>query len=337
MRKKRPLFLASCSFFGLLAIAVSVHAQNADQATKAKTAQPTKAAKQAPAYDASVPKPTHAGVSYGKHKRHILDFWKASSDKPTPLVFVIHGGGWSGGSKERLHRFADTAALLESGISVVAINYRLMADTEGVVPPVKAPLHDAARALQFVRSKASEWNIDKARIGAAGGSAGACSSLWLTYHDDLADPKSEDLVARESTRLWCAAVIGPQTTLDPKQMKEWTPNSRYGGHAFGKKNFAKFLADRESILSWIEEYSPYALVSDGDPPTCLFFNAVPAIGKAQKDPTHTANFGVKLQERCVELGVDCKVIYPGVSNASYQTPTDYLIATLKKRSRDSRK
>jgi len=70
------------------------------------------------------------------------------------------------------------------------------------------PLGDAARALQFVRSKAAEWNIDKTRIGATGGSAGACSSLWLAFHDDLADPKSSDPVARESTRLLCAAVIG---------------------------------------------------------------------------------------------------------------------------------
>ena len=146
-----------------------------------------------------------------------LDFWKADSPKPTPLAFVIHGGGWQGGSKERLHRFADPTALLEAGISVVALNYRYVkqAVEAGIEPPVKAPLHDAARALQFVRSKAGEWNIDKERIGAAGGSAGACSSLWLAFHDDLADPDSEDPVSRESTRLWCAAVTGAQTSLDP--------------------------------------------------------------------------------------------------------------------------
>ena len=120
-------------------------------------------------------------------------------------------------------RFVDPKALLDVGISVVAINYRYVTDEEN--PPVKAPLYDAARALQFVRSKAEVWNLDKKRIGAAGGSAGACSSLWLAFHDDMADPKSEDLVARESTRLACAAVIGAQTTLDPKQMVEWTPNS----------------------------------------------------------------------------------------------------------------
>ena len=96
----------------------------------------------------------------------------------------------------------------------MAINYRYVTSTEK--PPVKAPLDDAARALQFVRSKAMEWNLDKKRIGAAGGSAGACSSLWLAFHDDLADPKSNDPVARESSRLSCAAVTGAQTTLDPE-------------------------------------------------------------------------------------------------------------------------
>jgi len=291
----------------------------------------------APGYQGEVPMPTLSGVRYGEHERHVLDFWKADSDMPTPLVFVIHGGGWKGGSKERLSRFADPNALLEAGISVVAINYRLMKHAQDIRPPVKAPLHDAARALQFVRSKAEEWNIDKRRIGAAGGSAGACSSLWLTYHDDLADLKSKDPVARESTRLYCAAVTGAQTTLDPKQMKEWTPNSRYGGHAFGKRDFAQFLAERETILPWIAEYSPYAQVTAGDPPTCLFYKTPPAIGKTQKDPTHTSNFGVKLQEHCRELGVKCDVVYPGAPDVKYETPTDYLIATLKARVDESRK
>lgn len=285
----------------------------------------------APSYDPSVPKPTLSEISYGEHERHILDFWKAESSIPTPLVFVIHGGGWSGGDKERVHRFANVQRLLDAGISVVAINYRLMKHIEGadIMPPVKAPMYDAARALQFVRSNAKDWNIDKQRIGAAGGSAGACTSLWLAYHDDLAEPNSNDLVARESSRLWCAGVMGPQTTLDPKQMKEWTPNSKYGGHAFGKANFEEFLAERESILPWIAEYSPYALVSADDPSVYLYYNAPPAVGQNQKDPTHTANFGVKLKERCEEAGIACEVQYPDAPAVKYENTTDYLIATLK--------
>ena len=282
-------------------------------------------------YDSVVPKPTLSEVRYGDHERHILDFWKADSDQPTPLVFVIHGGGWNGGSKERLQKFADAQALLDAGISVASINYRYVPQgvEAGIEPPVKAPLHDAARALQFVRSKSAEWNLDKVRIGAAGGSAGACSSLWIAFHDDLADPDGKDPIARESTRLWCAAVIGAQTSLDPKQMKEWTPNSRYGGHAFGRGSFEKFLSEREAILPWIAEYSPYALVTEDDPSVYLIYSAPPALGEEQKDPTHTSNFGVKLQEHCEAIGVGCQLVYPGAPNVTFDNPTDYLIATLK--------
>jgi len=281
--------------------------------------------------------PTLKDVAYGKHPKQVLHFWKASSDKPTPVLFFIHGGGWTAGN-----RSSGLAGLLpimlKSGISVVSVEYRFIAEAtkDGEVPPVKGPLSDAARALQFVRSKAAEWNIDKVRIGASGGSAGACTSLWLAFHDDMADSKSEDPVARESTRLWCAAVSAPQTTLDPKQMKDWTPNSRYGGHAFGFKGdrakklsqFDEYLANREKILPWIAEYSPYALVSKGDPQIAMYFGAPPAMGQDQKDPTHTANFGVKLQERCKEAGVPCELVYPGAPNVKHAAVQDYLLATL---------
>ena len=295
-------------------------------------AQPkAKAAKKAAAENPPVVKPTLAEVRYGPHERHVLDFWRAGSATPTPLVFVIHGGGWQGGEKERVNKFVNVEGLLAQGISVVAINYRFIkhAEAEGVTPPVKAPLHDAARALQFVRSQAAAWNLDKTRIGAAGGSAGACSSLWLAFHDDLADPKSADPVARESTRLYCAAVTVAQTTLDPVQMKTWTPNINYGGHAFGLGSFEQFLAARDRLQPLIAEYSPYHLVTKDDPAVYLSYNASPALGQAVKNPSHTANFGVKLQERCQSLGVACELMYPGSTTAKHATAQDYLIATLK--------
>lgn len=285
-----------------------------------------------------LPNPTVYDLSYGPHRKQVLHFWKAESDKPTPVLFFIHGGGWMGGG--RLSGLTGMLpAMLKAGISVVSVEYRFIpeATADGEVPPVNGPLHDAARALQLVRSKAAEWNIDKERIGASGGSAGACTSLWLAFHPDMADPKSADPIARESTRLWCAAVSAPQTTLDPKQMKEWTPNSTYGGHAFfftadaTKKisQFDAFLAGRETILPWIAEYSPYALVSSDDPPIYMTFGAPPAIGQPQKDPTHTANFGVKLQEHCKEFGVPCELFYPGAPDVKHASVQDYLIEKLK--------
>ena len=281
----------------------------------------------APSYTPNLPQPSQSEIRYGKHERNVLDFWKAESISPAPVAFVIHGGGWKGGSKERLDRFADPIALLQAGISVVAINYRYVTSDES--PPVKAPLHDAARALQFVRSKAKEWNINKNRIGAAGGSAGACSSLWLAFHDDLADPKNKDPILRESSRLQCAAVTGAQTTLDPKQMKEWTPNSKYGGHAFGLHPFDAFLKNRKEIMPWIKEYSPFANVTEDDPPIFLQYKSPPALGQVQKDPTHTSNFGVKLQEHCIAKGVKCELYYPNGPKTTHTDTTAFLISQLK--------
>ena len=218
---------------------------------------PLAAAQPTPRPKPARPTPTKADVSYGTHPRLKLDFWQAKSDTPTPLVVLIHGCGWTNGDKDTFGTVA-IKPYLDAGISVAAINYRLIqtATEEKVEPPVKAPLHDAARAIQFLRSQAKEWNLDKMKVGASGGSAGACTSLWLACHDDLADPKSTDPVLRESTRLTAAAVGGAQTSLDPKQVKEWMPNANYGGHAFGfrtaggdrPKEFAAALENREKIL-----------------------------------------------------------------------------------------
>ena len=301
----------------------------------------TPAVKVAPA--ASGPAPTKANVPYGTHERQVLDFWQARSDKPTPALLFIHGGGWMGGDKSRVVALVKVPELLAAGISVVSINYRLVpqAHAAGAKPPVEWPLRDAARALQFVRSKAAEWNLDKQRIGASGGSAGACSSLWLAFHDDMADPKSADPVARESTRLWCAAVAGAQTTLDPAQMKEWTPNSRYGGHAFGfmhdpkvqnsqAAQFTAFLASREKVLPWIKEYSPFEWVSKDDPPVCLVYQSPPNLGKDEKDPTHTSNFGVKLQERVRAAGGQCDFHYfPDAPVKVPATVQEFLVKKLR--------
>jgi acetyl esterase/lipase len=280
------------------------------------------------------PTPTAANLAYGPHERQRLDFWQAKSDKPTPLVLYIHGGGWQNGDKSGLGA-ASIKEYLGAGISVAAINYRYVkqAVAEKVEPPVKAPLEDAARALQLIRSKSSEWNLDKKRVGATGGSAGGCSSLWLAFHEDMADPKSSDPVARESTRLYCAAVNGAQTSLDPKELREWMPNYGYGAHAFGLPNFQALYDNRDKVMKWIKEYSPIEHVTKDDPPICLVYGGQktpPVVGKDQADPTHSAVLGIKLAEKCKAVGVECVLIYPGHEDAQYKNASQFLIDRLRK-------
>jgi len=281
---------------------------------------------------------TASDVPYGAHPRQVLDFWRAQSPHPAPVVVLIHGGGWVNGDKSG-YRGA-VKRFLDAGVSVVAINYRFVteADQKGVVPPVRWPIEDAARAVQFVRSKAKEWNIDTVRIGATGGSAGGCSSLWLAFHDDLADPASDDPVARQSTRLFCVAVTGAQTTLDPKVLREWMPNARYGGHAFGVRTsqnrdgaFSRFLESREKLLRWIEEYSPITHVSKDDPPVFLEYPAQkkpPVKGEPQDDPTHSALLGMILVERLKSAEIEHVLVYPGHGHEKYRTSADFLIERL---------
>ena len=130
-----------------------------------------------------------------------------------------------------------------------------------------------------------------------------------------------------------------QTSLDPLQLKEWTPNSRYGGHAFGFMNpadlatrdtrFAEFLEHRADVLSWIKEFSPFEHAAAGAPPIYLNYAAPPGLGQEQKDPTHTSNYGVKLQEKLQTLGVPCELVYPGAPEVLHKSSLDYLLEKLR--------
>lgn len=159
------------------------------------------------------PAPTLADVPYGPHARNVLDFWQApaaNSGHPAPLVVFIHGGGFVAGDKTGVRRGPAIAMCLDAGISFASINYRYL----GPGVALQDILRDCARAVQFLRSHAGDWHIDKARVAAHGDSGGAGASLWLAAHADLAEPGSPDPVRRESTRLVCAGLNSPQFSFD---------------------------------------------------------------------------------------------------------------------------
>ena len=286
--------------------------------------------------------PTMADFVYGMDsERQKLDFWKAPSDTPTPVVLLIHGGGWVNGDKSSYSN-AVIESYLNAGISVAALNYRFIGEAmeQQVEPPVKACVRDAARALQTIRYHAAEWNIDKTRIGSTGGSAGACTSLWLAFHDDLADPNHSDPVLRESTRLSCVAVTGAQTSLDPLQLRQWISNANYAGHAFGfwmkgrsrPEEFELALKERERILPWIRQYSPIELLSKDDPPVFLEYpnqKTEPVFGGSEPDPTHSVIYGMELKKQMDTMGLSCTVTYPGHEDHRYRSMVHFLISQLQ--------
>lgn len=274
-----------------------------------------------------LPPPTVANLPYGSHANQVLDFWKADTAQPAPLVFSIHGGGWMGGDKANPDFLKQC---LGAGISVVSINYRFIPDAIGekIDPPVKACLDDAARALQFVRSKATEWNLDKKRVACCGGSAGGFTSLWLAFHPEMANPQSSDLIARESTRVTCVLAFVPQTSLDPKQMHEWIPNNDYGHHAFALPTMQAFIDKRESLMHWIKEFSPYELATSDDPPVLLYYDSVPELGRPYRDPPHSANFGAGIAPKLKAVGIEYELNVTGAQNLKYPDLFSFLTEKL---------
>jgi acetyl esterase/lipase len=271
--------------------------------------------------------PTYADVSYGPDARNVLDFWKAEGQGPRPLLVYIHGGGWTGGDKKR--EPAAIRPFLQKGISYAAINYRLSGQA-----PLPAPVHDAARAIQFLRTKAAEWNINDKRIALTGGSAGACTSMWILLHDDLADPDAKDPVLRQSTRVTAAAVASGQTSIDPKVIEGWLgPNvlqHRMINMAVGEKTIEDALKNYDKHQPLYIEFSPYNHVDAKDPPLLMTY------GNNMKLPSENAGhgihhpvYGVKLKEKSDKVGHECHLLIPGVSKSDkYASPNDFLMDKL---------
>ncbi|OHB85326.1 MAG: hypothetical protein A2V98_16355 [Planctomycetes bacterium RBG_16_64_12] len=255
------------------------------------------------------PRPDFENVQYGPHERNVLDLWKAESDEPTPLVVYIHGGGFSGGDKGSFSA-GMLGQCLEAGFSVAAINYRLTN-----VAPAPAAYLDCGRAIQFLRHHAKEWNLDPERVASTGGSAGAGTSMWLAFHDDLADPASEDPVARQSTRLTCIAVDNGQSSYDPRfAEKIGIPRPNFEQHGF----FLPFYGitaeeiDTPRAYNLYEEAAPITYVSEDDPPAWLGYS----FPNVPVDETtslglivHHPKFGIALKERLDALGIECIVQY----------------------------
>ncbi|MCB9082045.1 MAG: alpha/beta hydrolase [Lewinellaceae bacterium] len=83
-----------------------------------------------------------------------------------PGVILIHGGGWSSGSKAHLVPMAQQLAA--RGIIAAAVEYRL--SPEAVYP---AAVNDLQEAIRWLRANAARYQLDTARMAALGCSAGA--------------------------------------------------------------------------------------------------------------------------------------------------------------------
>lgn len=250
--------------------------------------------------------PTHADVAYGPHERNTLDFWQAEGTGPRPLVIFIHGGGFVGGDKSKWHNDKNLRQLLAAGVSCAAINYRFIQHA-----PIQDILHDAALAVQVLRSRAADWQLDPAKFAAWGGSAGAGTSLWLASRDDLADPADENPVRQQSSRVQAAVLNATQATYDLTRWDtflgpadpSWRRNDQEPGFFYHLASTEQLQTPQAQsvlrecdMLSWIDATDAPVYVSNPGPDT-------PPTNRNQyvHHPAHAR----EIQKACDACGVVC--------------------------------
>ena len=104
------------------------------------------------------------------HQNKLDVYTPAEAAQPTPVVVVIHGGGWVEGTKEE--RVLEMMPYLQMGFAAVNVEYRL-----GRISLAPAAVEDCRCALHWVFANAKKYNLDTSRVVLQGGSAGGHLAL----------------------------------------------------------------------------------------------------------------------------------------------------------------
>lgn len=169
---------------------------------------------------------TDAGehVVSGVHRPTITPFLPANASGAVARTAVIIAPG--GGHRELwMHHEGYNLArwLSERGIAAFVLKYRLAREEGSTYSVDDESLGDLRRAIQLVRSRAGEWNVDPGRVGVLGFSAGGELAALSAMRFADVDPASNDPVARNSIRPDFQALIYPGGSRRFEAVKEAPP------------------------------------------------------------------------------------------------------------------
>jgi len=211
----------------------------------------------------------HPNIVYHTANNHEnkLDVYKPIGvSQPTPVVVVIHGGGWIEGTKE--DRVLEMMPYLQMGFAAVNVEYRL-----GRVSLAPAAVEDCRCALHWVFANAKRYNFDPYRIVLQGGSAGGHLALTTGM---LAPEAGFDRECRTPDEdIWRAS---PGTSKDPRvaAIVNWfgitdvldeLHGANTKGYAvvwFGSQPNADDLAKRVSPINYVNSNVPPIVTIHGD-------------------------------------------------------------------------
>ncbi|WP_205499917.1 alpha/beta hydrolase [Rufibacter psychrotolerans] len=200
-------------------------------------------------------------VSVTKVRQPTLTVFLPAKEKATgTAVIICPGGGYT--KLAASHEGTDVAQkFAEQGVAAFVVKYRLPHAAVSSVPEL-APLQDAQQALRVVRKRAKEWNVDPARVGIMGFSAGGhLASTAGTHFAQAHIANPENLSLRPDFMM----LIYPVISSDP---------------AISHKGSFEMLLGKQAPAEKLKAYSNEGRVTAQTPPTFLVHasddKAVPA-------------------------------------------------------------
>lgn len=245
----------------------------------------------------------------------LLDFYRPDlpCTSPRPTVIFVHGGGFTGGSRKGANVEAIAQELASRGINLASIQYRLQgnlplispefanfeSDFQALVttqPPERvtafvAAVEDTVRALRWTQDNASQFCIDRDRLGMWGSSAGAYTVLHTAYSLDeyaIQRPaigvvvdywgglfRDTDLESGEAPAFVlhgtadATVAYAEAVQLTDRAASVGTPFTLYsivgGGHDFTGSGFFEVKVDGQSLAAKTAEFVAQHLRDGGTP------------------------------------------------------------------------
>jgi len=220
-----------------------------------------------------------ANIAYDTHKETVLDVFRPAGAAPgkRPGVLFIHGGGWTGGTKESVVK-AFVLPFLAKGFVVANVEYRL---ARTALAP--AAVTDVLKAAEWFRKNASKYGVDDKKIIVSGGSAGGHLALMVGL-----TPKSANLGPTGKL----AAVVNFYGITDVADLLEGVNEKKYA-----VTWLPPTLADRNEVA---RKVSPQSWVAKGEPAVLTIHG--------DTDPTVPYDHGITITKMLRDAGNDAELI-----------------------------
>ena len=223
-------------------------------------------------------------VGYGNSALQQMDVYLPAnrSSATTPSLILLHGGGWTNGSRHSLSAYIDSFKKRLPQYAIFNIDYRLVSANIHFTDQAK----DIQLALDFIAGHTNEYHISKDKLVMIGISAGAHLALLQSYKNNSPEIKAvvdffgpADLVGMYNK---------PWNTMIPHLMESAIGGTPQTNGAY-------------------KQLSPVSFINSATPPTLIFHG--------KQDYIVDVSQSKLLQSKLEQAGVKNKlVVYPNAGH-----------------------